>query len=306
MNFAPRTLTRLAVPCVILAAAGFSSRASAEEYFKSYPVSGRADVRVHTDDSSVQVTTSDTTKVEFRVIYEGYAAIQIGGKLQIDSRQNGNQVELTESVSPGVTVGMRRISTEVRMPRNADLRLEGRDGSVEVSSLDGNITIHTTDGSIKVSQLSGTMDIHSTDGSLSADTLKGDFKLHTTDGSIRATNLDGKCDIASKDGSIRVAGRFDSLDVRSGDGSVEARVEHGSRMSSAWNIRSGDGSVELTVPSDLRANIDASTEDGHISSRLPISVQGDISKSHVQGTMNGGGPALVIHTSDGSIRLNGT
>jgi len=46
--------------------------ASAEEWTKTYTVSGRARVRVDTNDSAVRVTSGDTKQVEFRVTYEGY------------------------------------------------------------------------------------------------------------------------------------------------------------------------------------------------------------------------------------------
>jgi Putative adhesin len=307
MYFVRPTFTRLAVPCMILAAAGFASRVSAEEYVKSYSIAGRADVRVHTDDSNVLVITADTTQVQFRVTYEGFAAVQFGGKPQIDSQQNGNQVELTARVSPGVTFGIntRRMSTEVHMPRDADLQLETRDGRVEISSLNGNITVHTADGGIKASKLSGRVDLHTADGGITVDTLTGDFKLQTADGSIRAVNLDGKCAVSSKDGSIHLAGRFDGLDIRSGDGGVVARAAAGSRMSSDWSIRTADGAVDLALPKDFQADLDATTRDGHITLGLPVAVQGKFDQSRVQGTMNGGGPSLVIRTGDGAIHLNG-
>ncbi len=307
MNFVSRILTRLTVPCVLLVAAGLPSRVNAEEYIKSYPVNGRADVRVRADDSSVRVITSDSAQVEFRVKYAGFAAVEFGGKLHVDSHQNGGQVELTVHLSPGIVLGVsnRQVSTEVHMPRNADLRLETRDGHVEVASLSGNITVRTTDGGIKASQLSGTIDLQTSDGGMSVDALKGDFKLRTGDGTIGATNLDGKCEASSSDGSIHLAGRFDSLDIKSGDGGVVARIAPGSRMSSAWSIRSGDGGVDLALPTDFRANLDVSTKDGHITLGLPVTVQGDLGTSLVRGTMNGGGPSLVIRTGDGSIHLKG-
>jgi hypothetical protein len=262
---------------------------------------------VHTDDSRVQVITSDTPQVEFRVTYEGFGALQLGGKLHIDSQQNGDRVELTARTGPSVTLGFSngRMSTEVRMPRNADLQLETRDGHVEVASLNGNITVRTTDGAIKASQLSGTIDLQTSDGGITVDTVKGNFKLHTGDGAIRATNLDVRCAVSSTDGSTHLAGRFDSLDIKSGDGSVVARVAAGSKMSSTWNIRTVDGGVDLELPADFQANVDASTQDGHITSGLPIAVQGNLGKSVVRGTLNGGGPSLVIHTGDGSIHLRG-
>jgi hypothetical protein len=299
--------TRLAVSCMILVTAAFTSRVNAEEYSKSYSVAGRADVRVHTDDSSVQVITSDTTQVQFRVTYEGFATVQIGGKPHIDSQQNGDQVELTARFDRGVTFGIsnRRMSTEIRMPRNADLQVETSDGRVEVSSVNGNVTVRTTDGAIKASQLSGKIELHTTDGGITVDTLKGDFDLRTGDGAIGAAHLDGKCAVSSKDGSIHLTGRFDSLDVTSGDGAVVAQIAPGSRMSSAWNIRTTDGRVDLALPRDFQANLDASTRDGHITLGLPVAVEGKVDHSRVRGTMNGGGPPLVIRTGDGSIRLNG-
>jgi DUF4097 and DUF4098 domain-containing protein YvlB len=306
MNFALPRRTRLALGCVMLAATGFASRANAEEYVKSYAVTGRANVIVHADDSGVHVTTWDTNQVEFRVTYEGIAVIQVGGKLRIDSQQNGDQVELTEHVGPNITFGFsnRRIRTEVHMPKNADLELETTDGGIEISSLNGNITLHTADGGIKASQLSGKIDIHSNDGGINADALTGELRMHTGDGAVSANNLDGKCDVSSGDGSIHVAGRFDSLDIKSGEGGVSASVAAGSRMSSAWSIRTGDGAIELSVPADFQATLDATTKDGRISLDLPVTVEGSLSKTQIHGTLNGGGPSLIIRTGDGSIRLN--
>ena len=305
MRIAPALVKRTALFCVI--AAAFASVANAEEYVKSYAVDGRADVRVHADDSSVKVVTSDTNQVEFRVMSEGFAAINIGGKLHVDSHQNGNQVELTVHVIPGVTIGInsRRLSTEVRMPRSADLQLETTDGRVEVSDVKGNISIYTGDGTIHASQLAGTVDIRSKDGGVTADAVTGSIKLHSGDGAITGTRLDGKCAAASGDGRIRLTGRFDALDVKSADGSVTAHVEPGSKMSSTWSIATKDGAIDVDLPRDFQADIDASTRDGRISLGLPVAVQGEVAKTRVNGKLNGGGPPLIIHTGDGSIHING-
>lgn len=305
MNITLATLHRFAVPCALLLAVGLVSEARAEEYLKSYAVSGRPDVRIHVDDSTVHVVTSDTQQVEFHVTAEGFSAINIGGKLHVDSHQDGNQVELTVRVEHGVTIGIntRRLSTEVRMPRNADLQLETSDGRVDVSDLNGNISVHTSDGGVKVSKLSGAIDISSKDGAIAARSLSGTIKLHSGDGRIDGIQLDGKCEASTKDGRINVDGRFDSLDIKSGDGSVTASAGPGSQMSSTWSIATSDGSVEVAIPKDLKANLDASTRDGHISLGLPVSVEGDLGKSKVRGTLNGGGPTLYIHTGDGSIHL---
>jgi hypothetical protein len=307
MNIANPTLKAIVLPCTFIVATALASQAKAEEYVKSYTVAAQPTVRIRVDDSKVHVITSDSNQVEFRVTSEGFSAVNIGGKLHIDSQQNGNQVELTVRVGPGVMIGFsnKRLSTEVRMPKNADLQLDTSDGHVELSDMKGNIVVHTSDGAIKASQLAGTIEIRSSDGDIDADTLTGTFKIHSGDGKISATHLDGKCDASTSDGSIHVAGRFDSLDIKSSDGAVTARAETGSTMSSGWNIKTTDGRIDLDVPKALQANLDASTRDGSISLGLPVSVQGEIGKKAVHGTINGGGATLYIHTGDGSIRLNG-
>jgi hypothetical protein len=270
----------------LLATVAFAPTASAEEWTKTYSVSGRANVHLDTNDGSVRVTTSDTKQVELRVIYNGYT---LDKNLKIDSRQDGDHVELsareTMHFSWGIHVN-RGLRLEVRMPRDADLSVDSGDGSVEAQAVNGNVDIHTGDGHIKV------------------EGAKGQIRLRTGDGSIEGRDLDGKIEADSGDGHITLDGRFDTLNIRTGDGSINAHAQPGSKVLSAWTIRTGDGSVDLAVPTDLNANIDASTNDGRISVGIPVMVEGNFSNSQIKGKMNGGGQPVTIHTGDGSIRLN--
>jgi hypothetical protein len=280
------TFHRSALIGMALVATGlFATTVHADDYTKSYSVSTRANVRVETDDGSVVVTTGDTKNVEFRVEYQGYT---LDKSLLIESSQHGDEVELSARIphSWHFSIGMmRRLHIEVRMPKDADLQ------------------VRTGDGSIKANDVSGTIDLHSGDGALTVGSLKGSVRMHTGDGSIEASDMDGKCDASSGDGRIRVSGRFDVLSVKSGDGSVAVEAQHGSKLDSAWSIVSGDGGIEVSIPADLPANIEASSGDGRITSDIPITMEGVMSKSRIHGKMNGGGSTLTIHTGDGSIHL---
>jgi hypothetical protein len=297
---------RLGMACAaLLMLAAAAPRAKAEEVVKSYVVSGRANVHVDTNDGSVRVTTGDTKQVEFRVEYQGY---ELGKSLRVDSRQDGDKVELTARITGhwGFSWGKnsQKLHIEVRMPREADLQVETGDGSVQADSINGKVNVHTGDGSVKANSLNGQIDLHTNDGSISVDTLKGDIRLRTGDGSIEARDLDGKVEADSGDGHIRIVGRFDALSVKTGDGSVDTRVLPGSKMATSWSVRTGDGSVDIVLPADFQANIEATTGDGHISLGIPVTVEGTFSKSEIRGKMNGGGQPLMIHTGDGSIRLS--
>jgi len=307
MNLAThRTAFRLGIACAtILAAATLVPGARAEEWTKSYTVSGRAQVRVDTNDGAVRIATSDSKQVEFRVIYEGY---ELNKNLHIDSRQDGDSVQINARVTGhwGFSWGRGRRGPriEVRMPKDADLQIDTGDGSVETQPIKGHVKIHTGDGSVRVQAIDGDVDIDTGDGSITVEGAKGEIRLHTGDGHIDARNLDGRVDANSGDGHIKIDGRLDALNVKTGDGSIDARVEPGSKLSGGWSIRTGDGSVDMVLPADLQANIDASTNDGHISLGIPVTVEGTFSNSQIHGKMNGGGQSLTIHTGDGSIRLS--
>lgn len=284
--FTQLTAGRSAGICIaLLSAAAFANMAHAEDYAQTFVVANRATVRVETNDGSVSVTTGDNKQVEFHVEYHGY---ELNKSLVIESHQQGDAVELTARIphrwqfSLGTT---RRLHIEVRMPRDADLYVKTGDGAIKATALTGNIDLSTGDGSLTVNS------------------LKGDVRLHTGDGLIDGSDLDGKCDAYSGDGAIRLSGRFDILKARSGDGSIDVRALQGSKMDASWSIGSGDGGIDVALANDLPVDIEASTGDGHISSDIPITVEGTINRSRIRGKMNGGGQTLTIHTGDGSIRL---
>jgi hypothetical protein len=292
LRFSKRTLGRLAAFVALGFVAGTlaANSARAEEWTKSYTVSGRARVHVDSNDGSVRVTTGESSQVEFRVFYSGYT---MDKNLNITSRQDGSQVEVSARVRNSMNWGWggihnRSLRIEVHMPRNADLNVDTGDGSVESDAINGSLDIHTGDGHIRV------------------EGAKGEIRLRTGDGSIEGHDLDGRLEATTGDGHVTLDGRFDALNIKTGDGSITARANPGSKLESGWNVRTGDGSVTMSVPGDLQANIDATTNDGRISLGIPVTVEGNMGTSQIHGKMNGGGQPLTIHTGDGSIHLSKT
>jgi hypothetical protein len=304
--FRVRVVTRITLGLgLLLGGALVVPGAQAEEWTKSYTVSGRAQVRVDTNDGAVQIYTGDSKQVDFRVIFDGY---EMNKNLHVDSRQEGDSVQINARAVGhwGFSWGgnHRNIRIEVHMPKDADVQIDTGDGSVNTQALNGKLKIHTGDGSVRSSDVMGDLDIDTGDGSITVEGAKGNIRLRSGDGHIDARNLDGSVDAYSGDGHIKLDGRLDALSVKTGDGSIDARLAQGSKIASSWTIRTGDGSVDLVLPADLQANIDASTSDGHISLGIPVTVEGTFSNSQIHGKMNGGGQELVIHTGDGSIRLS--
>jgi DUF4097 and DUF4098 domain-containing protein YvlB len=242
--------------------------ARADEWSKSYTISGKPDLRVETSDANIRVTTWDQNTIEARVETSRY---KIGeGGIRVEEHQNGDTVEIEVRYPHhnfNIEWGNHKVDVIIRMPR------------------EGRVNLHTGDGKIDLADFKGEMDLHSGDGS---ENLEGvDGKLHATTG----------------DGHITAHGRFDELELKTGDGHVEVRASQGSTLASGWRLETGDGNVSLEIPSDLSADVSLHTSDGHIDLDMPIVTEGKIRENEVHGKLNGGGNPLTIHTGDGSIHL---
>lgn len=245
-----------------------SPMALADDWTKSYNISGQPDLRVDTSDANIRVDTWDKNIVDVHITSTRYKFGDNG--LRVIEHQNGDAVEL-ELRFPhhvfAVQFGSYKVDIDIHMPRQ------------------GRVNLHTGDGSIELAN------------------FKGDMDLESGDGHEQIDSVDGKLRARTGDGHIRVAGRFEALDLNTGDGRIEARVLPGSTVSSSWDIRTGDGGVTVELPEKFAADVDLHTNDGHINVDMPVTVDGRIGDKNIRGKINGGGNLLTIHTGDGSIRL---
>ena len=263
--------------------------ARADHFSRHYQVSGRPELRLVTDDGRVRVQPGSAGEIEIEVETEGWRIAP--GQVRIEESQSGDEVrfEVHRPRRWGVVLGCpfeprRRISISVLVPPELDLDVVSGDGGVELADLRGHLDVRTGDGHV------------------AATNLRGETSLRTGDGGIEAVGIEGRFSGQTGDGRVRVEGRFESLFVHSGDGPVTVVVDRGSEVSGEWRLTSGDGPLVLQLPRDLRADLEASTGDGHISTDLPITVSGTLNRA-IHGHLNGGGPPITVHTGDGSIRI---
>lgn len=242
--------------------------AFADDWTHRWNVSGKPELRISTGDAAVSVEVGDDHVIDAKLTTVGW---QIGpGAVRVEERQTGDKVQIEVKVpSLHWSMGMRSIKLEVRVPREL------------------------------------IADVHTGDGSISMRGLHGNLRADTGDGSIHGEGLDGVVDAHTGDGSVHIAGRFDKLQLHTSDGSVEVEARDGSRMAGEWHIQTGDGSVRLRVAKNLAADLEARTGDGSIHVDLPSMTDRVKAEHSLQSKLNGGGPALLLRTGDGSISITG-
>jgi hypothetical protein len=259
-------MKRIALAILVLGLAT-ALPAAADEWSRTYNLTGKPDLRIQTSDANIRVTTWDQNTLEAKVIT---SRDKIGEDIRVEEHQTGDSVEIdVRWPHHNFTIGWgnRRVDIIIQMPR------------------EGRVNLSTGDGKIDVAGFKGEMDLHSEDGS---ENLEG---------------VDGKLRAETGDGHISAHGRFDALDLKTGDGHIEVRATSGSSLAAGWRLETGDGNVSLEVPAELAADVDLHTSDGHIDLDMPVTTAGKIREGEIRGKLNGGGSLLTIRTGDGSIHL---
>jgi DUF4097 and DUF4098 domain-containing protein YvlB len=244
----------------------FSLSARADEWSHNYPVTGKPEVMVDTNDGEVEVSVASSQQVAVRVITHGW---KINDDVQVTGNQSGNRVEIKLHKTSHVCFGFCFVSikVEVRVPRESDLNIHTGDGNVRIDSVRGNLQLETNDGDVRV---------HDVEGSLHAET---------------------------HDGNVDVNGRFDLLSLHTGDGNIDAEVSASSAPQPAWMLRTGDGNVRMRLPDKLGADLDAHTGDGQVRVDFPVTTSTAGQENAVRGKINGGGISIELRTGDGDIHV---
>lgn len=144
-----------------------------------------------------------------------------------------------------------------------------------------NVELNTSGGSLSIKDLDGQLNARTSGGSISVDNIIGDVKLHTSGGSINTETISGNLDAHTSGGSINVT--------------IDKQLTDDAKLTTSG------GSITAYIIPDIQTEINASTSGGRVTSDFKI--DGKIKKMSVRGSINGGGPKLILKTSGGSIRI---
>src|ERR1700746_4186382 len=96
--------------------------AHADEWSKTYTVTGKPELQIETSDANIRVTTWDQNTIEAKVITNRY---KIGeGGIRVEEHQTGNSVEIEVHYPHhafSVNFGSRRVGRIIQMPRGGNV-----------------------------------------------------------------------------------------------------------------------------------------------------------------------------------------
>jgi putative adhesin len=128
---------------------------------------------------------------------------------------------------------------------------------------------------------------------LGATTVNGSVHVNGVSGPVVARTVSGDVDVVTAAGPVR---------ARTVNGGVHARMTAFGDTGEV-QIITVNGSVTLELPSQLDADVDATTVNGSIDSAYPLGSTGNFVGRKLHGTIGKGGRELHVTTVNGSIML---
>src|SRR5216683_2024960 len=203
------------------------------------------------------------------------------------------------------------IDFEVHVPRQtAALSLETKGGIVSAKNISGKVDAATGGGDIQLDQIGGLVNVSSGGGTIDIGQTGSDVRVSTGGGNIDLNQIDGLAQIQSGGGGIKIGPIRSGMQVETGSGPIVATLAKGSSFSDS-RLETSVGSIVVYVPDGLGVTIRAAVEVARgegISSDFPelkITRSGNIGprEAFAEGSLNGGGPVLPVHTATGNIEF---
>ena len=201
------------------------------------------------------------------------------------------------------------VDFELRVPRHVQLRLEGDEGDVELSQLQGKISVEMDEGDIHVDSVeTDDLEIRIDEGDVSVNGCRdvggGLLKIDADEGRIRIENCRfDEMDLASDEGDLILTEvTVRRLWLTADEGDVEADfqpVKNGN-----YRIEVEEGDIELVLAESPELDVKLMAREGQIDSDFRVRVRdlddGSVMEGQLGGNANG---QLKAVTDEGDILI---
>ena len=283
---------------------------------KTFTAPAGVEVKASTFSGSISVTSAETDEVRVRVRYtfdgddEQAADAQLA-KIDVGIAQSKDAVTVEikyrnalrwawESWPPAA------IAVEISVPLAVRLDLRTREGGITVGAVNGAVIARTLSGPVFIGEVAGAITASSERGDVSVTACSGGLQLETGYGNLLVGRAGGRTKLTGKGGAIEVQ-RASGPVFADGDG-ANLKVGFVHPISQASDLHASGGDVVVNFDPRSACTIDAgSSRWGNVRVReLSLSItKGGEGTPTLAGTLNGGGSAIKIRASGGSVRLNG-
>ena len=203
----------------------FRSYQHASTFEGEYPLAIPATLTVRNTAGPITVRTEWRSSVQLRAIKRAHQASTLEEINITETRPKGdNSLTLTTSIN---TDSDHEVSYELLVPAHVTLKLETRDGPIEVSDVNGSVIARTTRAPITIKNVTDTVIANTKEsGSITIEHVTS-FRATTDNGSITATQIAKDAVASATTGNVSVSlaklSERGAIALHTGDGTVELK-----------------------------------------------------------------------------------
>jgi DUF4097 and DUF4098 domain-containing protein YvlB len=180
-------------------------------------------------------------------------------------------------------------------------------GNIHVDSAAGKVTANSGGGNLRIGEAK-VMFLQTGAGWIQVSKCQGQIRAETGGGSIELNEILGTAQIESGGGGIKVGPIRGGVRAETGSGPIVATLAGGKAFTDS-RLETTVGDITVYVPDGLgvtvRANVDVARGTGIRSDfpELKITSSNNVGprEAFAEGSLNGGGPVLHVHTATGNI-----
>lgn len=256
-----------------------------------------------------------------------------------NNRQSKLQVQYQISIPRKFNVDAKTAGGTIRLADLAgEARLETSGGNLDLAKVEGTVWGKTSGGSIALASATETAELTTSGGNIQVGEVRGTTAARTSGGSVSVKSSHGKLTAKTSGGNITIDEALNDVDAQTSGGSIRIKKAKGRLLAktSGGNIDLGEiqgaisantsggsitaslagqpeeesrlettgGNIKVGMKEKIGIELDARASGGGVHTDIPISVQGELKRGSVKGKVNGGGPALILQTSGGSIYVS--
>ncbi len=276
------TSRNLALGLIAASLVASSASAAAQKQFR-YDVKPGATVSIINDYGPVQVRAVNGGQV-------AVTATPATSKVEIDSGQNGNRIEIRSHFlqKAGDTDG--RVSYDVQVPTDANVTIRTATGPVKVQGVTGDISVDSDTGAVEVRDSSAHIHVHTVGGPVTLTDLKDGFvDVRSVGGQVTLNNVSGKLvTVNTTGGAIAYSGDFGGA--------------------GQYTLSSHSGNIDVALPANASVEVSARTVNGTVENDFPLKAAAHPAFAPQQGKsfagmLNTGASAVRLRTFSGTIRV---
>jgi DUF4097 and DUF4098 domain-containing protein YvlB len=170
----------------------------------------------------------------------------------------------------------------VTIPTRSSIFIKSMAADIELSSIEGEITIDNTVGSTRGEFLFGPITVRQPQGEIDLQWIEGDIRVNSSSSTIAIKQVLGSIDVSTQTGNVNIQ--------------TELTSPHD------YFVETTSGAITFSIPEAASGLLRIETQEGAIQTEVPIVIK-SVAHRRVVGELGRGGPTITLTSSSGDVTV---